>query len=310
MSPALRILPAALALLAAACQQKTVEAPWLTYPGLDGHARFLPLLGTSHDPNSAASVTCSSCHPGSTFTQPVCTGCHGQAATDGLHTLLATGQLLPGYEWTLPPPAPWQRPRCLECHPQGGLPDAAHHTFFPVGAGTKHATRTCLSCHGDPLDKQNVTKLLCGECHRSGVGFPAGAPTLDAAHALVVASPDGWDPVNARSKPQNCLRCHDGAAVKRIADHGKLPGPTGFGRAGPWDGVPLHYGTLDAAVYCFDCHKAAPPGPLFSGRGPGLTGRVWAQDWKIPATSASEQAGCVSETATPERACCKCHGPN
>ncbi|MBI5069165.1 MAG: hypothetical protein HZB56_13090 [Deltaproteobacteria bacterium] len=319
MSPSLRLLPA-LALLLAACQKETVEAPWLTYPGLDGHARYLPLLNTSHDPNTQASVTCASCHPGTTFTQPVCTGCHGQAATAGLHTSLATGQTIAGYEWTPPPPAPWQRPSCLTCHPQGGIPDASHHSFFPVDEASSHsraklgsaAGSFCLACHSDPLDKANVQKLNCVLCHQgAGVQVP-----LPGSHATLLTV----DSFPIVPTPRDCLRCHDGGQVDRVAAHGSLPGPPGFGSAGPWDSDPIcgtdplrptegcKHGRQGSPVNCFACHDALPP--AYGGTGPGLPSRPWAQDWNLPATSLGQTAGPTNARGTARvHACAGCHQP-
>lgn len=315
---------AALSLAAVACEQKAIDAPWLTYPGIDGHDRYLPLLGTSHDPNLQASVTCSSCHPGDTFTQPVCTGCHGQAATDGLHTLLATGQLLAGYAWTPPPSATvaWRAPSCLTCHPQGGIPNASHHGFFPVDDASAHsraklgtaAGSFCLACHADPLDKASLAKLNCVVCHQ---GAAVQAP-LPGKHATLLTA--NAYPIQAT--PRDCLRCHDGGQVDRVAAHGSRPGPTGYGRAGPWDGDPVACGGPDQGackhgippggapgscnvsppprwcVDCFACHDARPP--AYGGAGPGLASRPWAQDWKIPASTANQTAAA---------ACRGCHGP-
>lgn len=328
MSPALpsRSLLAALLLLAlASCQETATEAPWLTYPGLDGHYRFLPLLGTSHDPSSNASISCAGCHPGDSFTQPVCTTCHGQATTDGLHTYLngpSAGQLLAGYEWTPPPPAAWRRPRCLECHPQGGIPDAGHHGFFPVADGTPHSRASlgraagafCAACHGDPLDKANVATLACVTCHADASRVQAPLP---GSHGNLLTL-DSYPLVPA---PRDCLRCHDGGQVDRIAAHGSKPGPAGFGRAGPWDGSAAEcavnpdgckHGVAPSGaptscnvaqpprwcVNCFTCHDARPP--AFGGAGAGQPSRPWAQDWKIPATSANQTAA---------TACRGCHGP-
>jgi len=317
MRTSLRILTVAAACALAACEKESVNAPWLTYPGVDGHLRFLPLLGTSHDPSTNASVTCGSCHPGDTFTQPVCTGCHGQAATDGLHTVVSTGQLLASYSWTPPPNPPtvaWQAPSCLVCHPQGGIPDAAHHSFFPVADGTPHSRANlgratgafCMACHNDPLDKQNLDTLTCVTCHASAAvqtPLPGNHSSMLTANAYPIVP-----------RPRDCLRCHDDGKVLRVVDHGSKQGPPGFGRAGPWDSdtarCPANsdkHGCPNTPVYCFDCHKGLPP--LFGGTGPGLPSRPWAQDWKVPATSAGETGGCVSETATPNAGCCRCHEP-
>jgi hypothetical protein len=298
MRTLLRLLP--LALSVAGCGQAPT-ATWLTDPGVAGHARYLPLAGTSHDPSTHPSITCDSCHPGTTFQEPVCTGCHGESETTALHTRTTTRQALAGFTWTAPPRAgvPWERPSCLVCHPQGGVPDFVHEAYFPVGAGTAH-DRSCSACHGDPLDKGDLSTLRCITCH-SG---PAVRVPLPGPHATLLRA-DSWPAVPTAA---DCLRCHDRAQVDRVASHGTRQGPAGSGRAGPWDGSATADCSLDrdackhgkpgSAVNCFACHNALPP--LFGGPGAGRAGRPWAQDWKIPASTANQAAGA---------ACRGCHGP-
>lgn len=304
MSPPIAMKRAPLRLLAAvallaACGEQT-SAPSVTYPGIDGHAKYLPLVGTSHDPATHPSVTCEACHPGTTFREPVCTGCHARADTTALHTA-ASGAVLQDYAWTPPPSGTvaWQPPSCLRCHPEGGVTSAFHDRYFPVGRGTAH-DRSCGACHGDPLDKANVSKLRCVTCHSSA----AVAKPLPAPHAGLLRA----DSYPASPSPADCLRCHDLARVDRIASHGARRGPTGYGRAGPWDGDAAadcsvdrdacKHGKPGSAVHCFSCHDAPPP--AFGGKGAGIPGRPWAQDWKIPATTAG-QTGATS--------CRGCHGP-
>lgn len=286
MRTAFILLPVALA-LGACGAAGDADAPWLSYTGVDGHAKFLPLTGTAHDPATHPSVTCESCHPGSTFRQPVCTGCHGQSETTALHTSAVTGKVLEEYEWTPPPGGgvAWHRPSCLRCHPQGGVPDVAHQAYFPVGSGTAH-DRACGTCHSDPLDKKSLSKLRCVACH----GGATVAVPLPGTHATLLRG----DSYPAEPTPADCLRCHAGGRVLRIAAHDERRGPSEFGPAGPWDGA---HGATGTAVNCFSCHNAPPP--LFGGRGPGIASRPWAQDWSIPATTAGQ---------TDAGACRGCHG--
>lgn len=286
MRTALRLLPLAFGLAACGGGQEP-PADWLTYPGLEGHARYLPLLGSSHDPSKHA-ITCESCHPGDTFREPVCTGCHAQPETTALHTSGSTGKVLSSYTWTPPPGAgvPWRRPSCLTCHPKGGAPDVVHDLFFPIGEGTPHG-RACSSCHADPLDKTNLAQLRCVACH----GSDAVRVPLPGSHAKVLRA----ESYPSSPTAADCLRCHAGARVLRVADHERKAGPTGFGGAGPWDG---EHGAQGARVNCFACHDARPP--LLGGSGPGIASRPWAQDWKIPAATASQTAA---------TACRGCHGP-
>lgn len=297
MRAALRLLPLALSL--AGCHGGT-DAPSVTYPEVAGHARYLPLLGTAHDPNRHPSISCDSCHPGDTFREPVCTSCHGKAETDAIHTRTGTGAVLPGYTWTPPGTgAAWSPPSCLAagCHPRGGVPDIEHDVYFPVGAGTPH-DRTCGACHADPLDKGNLATLLCVTCH-AGVKVQVRLP---GSHATLLRA----DAYPAAPTPADCLRCHDRAQVDRVARHGVRPGPAPYGPAGPWDGEAsadcsrdrdaCKHGKPGTAVNCFSCHDARPP--LFGGAGPGVPSRPWAQDWKLPATTAGQSEACRG-----------CHGP-
>jgi hypothetical protein len=282
-------VPILAAVTLAACGGDGSTAPWLTDPGVDGHAKYLPLVGTAHDPSTHPSITCASCHPATTssFRQPVCTGCHTQTETTSLHTSAATGTVLDDYSWT-PPPASgvrWQRPRCLGCHPQGGVPDLVHDRYFPIGAGTPH-DRTCGACHGDALEKENVAQLRCVTCHSSS----AVKVRLPGPHATFLRA----DSYPAAPTAADCLRCHARAQVDRVASHGTRAGPSGFGPAGPWDGV---HGTSGGAVNCFACHNARPPS--LGGPGPGVPDRPWAQDWSIPASTANQTAA---------TACRGCHG--
>jgi hypothetical protein len=221
------------------------EAPWLTATTVDEHAKFLPLAATPHDPTTpGAAVSCDGCHPGTTFTQFVCTTCHGPAATDPLHMGVA------GYA-----PGGVTSAQCLGCHPQGqGLAPADHATFFPIATPAHPAV--CTLCHTDRAARQDPSTLACVACHSSRPGF-------STAHAAVkdcpVAPPPEW-----------CLRCHADSQVDRIAAHGPQAGPSG--NAGPGDG--RH------DTHCFQCHTMVPPLALFGGTGAGVASRPWAQDWK------------------------------
>jgi hypothetical protein len=238
----------------------STQAPWLSYPGMESHTRWLPLMGTAHEPSLTGPVQCSSCHPGSSFarSQVDCTTCHTAAATDPLHVSIpeaARYAQLTGKD------------KCLACHPTGqaGLTDAAHHSFFPVGPGSKH-NRACSACHSDPLDRKNLAKLQCVTCHAD----PAKFPGFDTKHARVLDYP-----ANAPS-PIWCLRCHDSGQVDLIGAHGRQAGAAGQG--GPGDG--------NHDTHCFQCHTMVPPSAPFNGTGPGLASRPWAQDWKQSACSA------------------------
>ena len=238
-------------LMLAACGD--TAQPWLTNPGIDGHAVYLPLRGTAHDPSGLASVTsCEGCHTGTSFRQFACTPCHTRAATDPLH---------PGVTGYVPGAV--TSADCYRCHPQGaGVAPASHGRLFPIG--TPAHPPECRGCHTDPAARNDPAKLACLSCHDRLPGFAA-------AHAGVrdypVAVTAPW-----------CLRCHADGSVDRVAAHGRRAGPPGSGgdaatgTGGPGDGK--------HDTHCFTCHSMVPPYPLFGGPGPGVTDRPWAQEWK------------------------------
>lgn len=241
---------AAVALALAACQsQSSSDAPWNTYPGIAGHARYLPLLGTSHQPSAGGPVTCEGCHTTpDTFSKFECTGCHGLAAANAQHTPAGASAPLAGFAWTTAD--------CMRCHPTGGITDADHAVFFPIGAAAKHV-RQCSSCHSDPADKSSLSKLQCLACHSDAAVFPGPSLTERHTHA---ADPSKLPVLDypAAPVPDDCLRCHADSQVDSIAGHGRQPGPEGL--AGPGDG------RHDSQ--CFTCHQAR-----------GVPNRPWAQDW-------------------------------
>jgi len=247
-----RSISTAAALLALAACGSSQKAPWLTYPGYDGHAAF-PLRASAHE-----GLVCNDCHVTgvtnpTSFKQFTCTGCHlgthSRASTDPWHSSPA----VPDYAW--------DSAGCFRCHPQGQA-FTRHGLFFPVGGGTKH-NRVCSDCHAtDPALRKVVSSLKCVGCH-TGTLFPP--PSLAARHSAVK------DYLAATVGPADCLRCHDDGQVDRVATHGRLPGPGTFGTAGPADGD-------HGAVACLICHNMVPPS--FGGPQPGIANRPWAQDWK------------------------------
>lgn len=271
LSARLRHFAQAVALAATAlagCSNQQ-EAPWLTYPGLEGHAAYFPLVGTSHDPSTLASVAgastdyCGNCHAGTSFTLFVCTTCHTHALVDPIHV----ASLVPEYVASTVTSAD-----CYRCHPQGaGMSPAVHATWFPIGPGTKHPA-VCRSCHTDPVVRTDVSKLGCVGCHTSS----------SFADPLVVHSTAGvvdyWRNAVPMT-PRWCLRCHaDGRIGKTVAGHDRIQMPGGTDLGGP-----ANHGT------CFGCHTMRPP--LFGGIGTPVPNRPWAQDWR-QTRSCSGGGGC------------------
>jgi hypothetical protein len=199
MEAGMRRVVLLLALLAlAACGKEGSTGPWLTDPGVNGHAKFFPLAGTPHDPTAAGTtVTCNACHPGTTFAQFDCITCHTGAKTDPLHAGVG------GYTYT--------SAGCYSCHPNGSVaPPPDHDTkFFPRGTGSAHASVYCSQCHTDLTQASNPTNFACATCH-------AGLSGFTTAHAAVTG-------VNASTTSAQCLECHGDSQVDKVASHTKFP---------------------------------------------------------------------------------------
>lgn len=226
------------------------DAPWLTYPGMDAHAAYLPLRGTAHDPAGLAKATsCEGCHTGTSFKEFVCTTCHTPALTDPIHaTSFAIGYV----------PGAVTSADCYRCHPQGtGIVPATHGLLFPIGTAAHPAA--CRMCHTDPAARKDLTKLACVTCHQGQAGFSTAHAKVKDYPASVTAA---W-----------CLRCHADGQVDRIASHGRQSVAGGErGGGGPGDG--------DHDTRCFTCHTMVPPDPAFGGAGAGVASKPWAQDWR------------------------------
>jgi ribosomal protein L40E len=230
-------LAAALALTA--CAKAGSDAPWLTMPTAEEHAaRFFPVnAGTPH-----ATAQCDDCHGAfDTFRQFDCVGCH-----DGSHadepTVASWHTDVPDFAFT--------SAACYGCHADGRGAFANHGAFFPIDAGTKHATAGCSSCH---LDRANRLLLGCAGCHGHAQA------TAAAQHALV----RGYQFDSAL-----CVRCHADGQVDRIAAHQPFLIASGARHAAP-----------DAGE-CLRCH-AHDPGPA-GERDPAMRAdKPWAADFGV-----------------------------
>jgi len=211
---------APLAAALAACGGSHPAGPWLTDPGVAGHA-FFKLAGTVHDPSAPGSaVTCDQCHPGTSFKQFDCTtSCHAQASIDPIHT---TPTAVPGYVYA--------SASCLSCHPDGSgsMPDHSAK-LFPIGTGTQHPFQ-CSQCHTDLVNRSNTATLACFTCHQTVTALPA----LAAGHAGVKDYP-------ASPIATDCVRCHADGQVTTVASHSQFPIASGSS-------------THDTA--CVQCHSA------------------------------------------------------
>jgi hypothetical protein len=194
-------------------------APWLTYSGPDGHAKWFPLVGTPHDVTAAgATVTCEGCHTDpKTFANPQCaTACHSAAAMNPIHTIVAT------YNYATAD--------CMRCHPDGSTaPPPDHDTkAFPRGTGTKHAGIFCSSCHTDFVATTDPASFACASCHATRPGF-------STAHANVTG-------VDGTTQSPDCLKCHGDGQVNTVAAH-QAP-------------FPIQKGSQTHDTVCLQCHTS------------------------------------------------------
>jgi hypothetical protein len=228
------VLLLALLISAAACGSQGSAGPWLTDPGVNGHAKFFPLAGTPHDPTAAGTtVSCDACHPGTTFAQFDCITCHTAAKTDPLHTGVS------GYTHT--------SAGCFSCHPTGsssGMPPDHDTRLFPRGTGSKHAGISCSQCHTDLTQASNPANFACASCHNGIAGFAGKHDPINGVGIVVMTTCSngtrGTTAVLLTS--ENCLRCHGDSQVFRVASH--PGGESAFGN-----------GTHQAAG-CLTCHVA------------------------------------------------------
>ncbi len=248
---------------AAACGGSGGTAgPWLTDPGVAGHAKYFPLAGTPHDPTApGTTVSCDSCHSGNTFAQFDCITCHTAAQTDPIHSGVA------GYAHT--------SDACYGCHRYGSLAMPPDHDtrLFPRGTGSAHAGISCSQCHTDLTQASNPSNFACASCH---LGLDAALVTK---HTTSTSNPSITVSAGeiSTSDSATCLRCHADSQVNLTSAH-----PTGS------QGMPPHQGarclqchsmsrtdkpfgadfTTDPSTSsllatrqgCYTCHDSAPPG--------------------------------------------------
>jgi hypothetical protein len=239
----------------AACERSSATTPWLTYPGVDGHSRFLLLAGTPHDPSvppggGAPAVTCNDCHGGSSFAQFDCLGCHAHSDQTALASL-HLGAGVTGFSY--------DSPSCYRCHPDGlGVP-ADHSTrLFPIGTPSHPAV--CTSCHTD-LSNRIPATLACASCH-------AGQPAFAGKHGGVKDFP-------ASPASADCVRCHADDQVNRVADHqaqfpiasGSATHDTACLACHPQLRTDKAWGTDFNAFSCTGCHQDPATSTAHAGIG-------------------------------------------
>jgi hypothetical protein len=197
--------PLALAVLLASACGPSADAPAITYPGMSAHARYLPLVGTPHEPSRAGPMSCESCHTTpSTFAEFTCTGtCHTQAATDPIHSGLT------GYGYA--------SAACYGCHKDGTAGAPANHSsaFFPIGSSSRHAGVGCRQCHTDLGRPNDPLNFACASCHDAD----GAAHTISGYLITGTRSSQGSAITTLPWRSDHCLRCHADSQVDRVASH-------------------------------------------------------------------------------------------
>ncbi len=209
-------LPLLALLSSAAGCGKPVDTHWLTDPGVAGHAAYLPLSGTAHDPSAAAAtISCESCHPSTTFKVFDCTSCHSSAVCDPYHAGVSD----------YPAAGTVTSADCYRCHPQGSslMSPAQHAPYFAIGTASHPAL--CAQCHTDPTNRSDPGKLVCLSCHADDQANPIAAHGRQPGPA---GSPGSAGPGDGHHDT-HCFQCH--TMVPPLALFGG-PGPGVAGR--PW----------------------------------------------------------------------------
>jgi protein-arginine kinase activator protein McsA len=162
-----------------------------------------------------------------------CLTCHAGYPDVSAATLQATHATVAGYQAT--------SAACLACHPTGvGIAPANHGQYFPVDAGSAHASVGCRECHTNLAAPQNAANFACGSCHQTlDATILARHTTTTSAPAIVVKANE-IDLTDSRT----CLRCHADSQVDLTASHS---------RTSPCSdaGSPPHQG-----AGCTSCHSS------------------------------------------------------
>jgi len=215
-------------------------------------------------------TTCLQCHTqprtdkawAADFTAFRCVACHAhsdQAAVTASHAGVS------GFAYA--------SASCFGCHPDGlGAP--ANHTpsFFPIGAGTKHAGVGCRQCHTDLTRPNDPANFACASCHLASAADPTfssrhTSPASGVAILTVHTSSTGTAAPLALTSP-NCLRCHADAQVNLVGSHPQ--GDSGFGTGqhlaagcvtchASFRGDKPYGANFGTATGCATCHSGGVP---------------------------------------------------
>ena len=278
-----RILFVAAAAAAGCSGSKDLPPDWVTVTDRASHEAYFPIANGLH-----AAADCNDCHGGfDTFRQFTCTNCHVEPQNGQAHSGLA------GYAS--------DGPSCVRCHPQGTMSVPANHAaaFFPIGAGTAHASVACAQCHLDMSAPRDPAAFGCYACHSAlPAGWPHPGSMGNVAILTIHTSQNAASAVDI-TDPATCLRCHADSQVNTVASH---PGSGGFGRS------------EHAAAGCLTCHSAMRADKAFgadftatqsagSGRG---CGTCHATD-PVPANHATAFFPIGDGTAHANVDCAQCH---
>jgi hypothetical protein len=211
-------------------------------------------------------------YPAADFTAYDCLACHTNAGPSGnvLATTDAQHTGLTGYAYA--------SGSCYGCHPDGtGAP--ANHTpnFFPIGAGTAHATVSCTQCHTNLASPNNPANFACATCHSSPTG---PTPTLITDHTTNTSNTRVKVPASELSTTDSttCLRCHADSQVSLTSSH-----PSGA------TGDPPHQGAV-----CLQCHDVY------------RTDKPYGIDFATD-PSAAAKCGPVLSSCSVKKGCYECH---
>jgi len=193
------------------------------------HINYFPIYS---GPHTSVWDECADCHP-VTGDKTVydCLPCHGQTATDLIHTGM------PGYNYA--------STYCFDCHPTGERWDYVDHdvTEFPIFSGTHAGQWTfCSDCHYIPTDR---TQFDCLTCHDQG--------TIDPVHLGMLSY---------SYESSACYSCHPNGVIEPYYEHDDAFFPIYSGtHDGRWSScATCHIDPSDKSVFsCLEtCHDQTP----------------------------------------------------
>ena len=157
-------------------------------------------------------ISCAECHTNPATRADVgCIECHQheQQATNAIHGGV------PGYQYL--------SSACLLCHPNAEpTGNIDHEPLFPIAAPAAHEAVTCVECHTNPNNRQ---ELGCATCHTP--------QEVDPFHQGI--------PGFAHTSPA-CVSCHPRANKPGLMDHDPF--------------FPINAADTHGGVSCTECHAS------------------------------------------------------